>query len=154
VPRRILCIRFAGLVGGLGAALVAVVVPAQDGQLKFSDAWVRATPPGVVTAAGYVAIDNSGADDRLVAVRSARAKSVELHTTVDERGMLIMKPLDGLPVPGGAATELAPGGDHMMFVGIDRAFVPGETVVVTLVFELAGARDVTFTVRDARRSRQ
>jgi copper(I)-binding protein len=37
-----------------------------------------------------------------------------------------------------------------MLVEISDTFVPGDSVLVTLIFEKAGAMDVNFTVRDAR----
>ncbi|MDP3516191.1 MAG: copper chaperone PCu(A)C [Pseudohongiella sp.] len=121
-----------------------------DDQFTFTDAWVRATPPGAITAAAYVDIRNLGNDDVLLAARSDKARHVEIHTTQEQSGMMRMSRLDTLPVPADSVVQLASGGHHLMFIDIPATFVPGESVIVTLVFEKAGARDVLFTVRDAR----
>jgi copper(I)-binding protein len=41
-------------------------------------------------------------------------------------------------VPAGATVTLAPGGLHLMFMGLTAPFVEGESVPVTLKFEKAG----------------
>jgi copper(I)-binding protein len=79
---------------GLSRALVAelsadeINTDASSNTLNFTDAWIRATPPGATTAAAYV--------------------------------------------------------------DIAYPFVPGNTEILTLVFEKAGAREVSFTIIDPR----
>jgi len=119
-------------------------------QFTFSDPWVRATPPGTMTAAAYLSIGNTGEEDRLLYARSDGARRVEIHTSSEQDGMMRMSRLDTLPVPADGVVQLTSGGHHLMFIDIPATFVPGESVIVTLVFESAGARDVLFTVRDVR----
>lgn len=133
---------------GLLAAGFALEAAADS--LTIDDAWARATPPNVPTAAGYLEIRNDGEADRLVAVRSEAARAVEIHSTVQDGALMRMVHVDALPVPSAAVTRLEPGGHHIMFMDIAKPFVPGETVVVTLVFEKAGEREVELPVRDAR----
>jgi copper(I)-binding protein len=56
---------------------------------------------------------------------------------------------EGLEIPAGETVVLAPGGFHIMFIGLKQAFVEGETVAVTLTFEKAGSVDVLLPVQDA-----
>jgi copper(I)-binding protein len=118
--------------------------------LAVSDLWIRATPPGARTAAAYLYISNSGDNDRLLEVRSERARIVEIHATQEQSGMMRMSQLDSLAVPADSDLQLGPGGYHLMLVEISDTFVPGDSVLMTLMFEKAGAMDVSFTVRDAR----
>jgi hypothetical protein len=118
--------------------------------IAVSDLWIRATPPGARTAAAYLYISNSGDSDRLLDVRSERARSVEIHTTQEQSGMMRMSQLDSLAVPANSDLQLGPGGYHLMLVEISDTFVHGDSVLMTLMFEKAGAMDVNFTVRDAR----
>jgi len=118
--------------------------------LAVSDLWIRATPPGARTAAAYLYISNSGDNDRLLEVRSERARSVEIHATQEQSGMMRMSRLDSLAVPANSDLQLGPGGYHLMLVEISDTFVPGDSVLMTLMFEKAGAMDVNFAVRDAR----
>jgi periplasmic copper chaperone A len=124
---------------------------ARADSLTISDAWARATPPGAVTAAAYLRIDNGGDADRLLEVRSDSASDVQIHTMIEEGGMMRMTPLDDLRVPAGGSAILEPGGDHIMLIDIDAPLVPGETLEMTLVFEHAGELRVAFPIRDARR---
>lgn len=145
----------ARLTGLLVVGWLSVGRPALADPLAITDAWARATPPGATTAAAYFAITNSGTrDDRLVAVRSDAASKVELHTTVKASGLMKMVALESLPVPAGATAKLEPGGDHLMFMGLNKPFEPGRTIEVTLVFAQAGERTFAMPVRDARRRRE
>ena len=56
---------------------------------------------------------------------------------------------EGLALPAGAAVTLTPGGYHLMFMKIDRQLQVGATHDVTLVFEQAGEKRLTFTVEKA-----
>ena len=135
----------------LAVGLLVLAQPVLAASLTIHDAWARATPPGAVTAAAYFSVRNDGADDdRLIEIRSDAATKVELHTTVNEGGLMKMMPLDGLLVPAGATATLAPGGSHLMFMGLRGPFEPGATVEVTLKFERAGERKLVIPVRDAR----
>ena len=44
----------------------------------------------------------------------------------------------GIPLPAGATHTLSRGGDHVMLMGVTQELVDGETVPLTLVFEIAG----------------
>ena len=54
--------------------------------------------------------------------------------------------VDGLEIPAGETVVLAPGGFHIMFMGLTQAFVEGESVAVTLTFEKAGSVEVLLPV--------
>ena len=59
-----------------------------------------------------------------------------------------MRELDnGLDIPAGATVTLAPGGYHLMLVGLKAPFKAGTRVPVTLVFEKAGSIDVEMDVQ-------
>jgi len=118
--------------------------------LVVSDLWIRATPPGARTAAAYLSISNCGDIDRVLEVRSERARRVEIHSTQEQSGMMRMSRLDSLTVPADSDLQLGPGGYHLMLVEISDTFAPGDSVLMTLIFEKAGTIDVNFTVRDAR----
>jgi copper(I)-binding protein len=140
---------------GLARFIVADISAQESGDaaadtIAVSDLWIRATPPGARTAAAYLYISNKGGNDRLLEVRSERARSVEIHATQEQSGMMRMSRLDSLAVPADSDLQLGPGGYHLMLVEISDTFVPGDSVLVTLIFEKAGAMDVHFAVRDAR----
>jgi copper(I)-binding protein len=53
---------------------------------------------------------------------------------------------NGLEIKGGQSVELKPGGHHMMFMGLTGAIEAGKDIKGTLVFEKAGAVEVTYRV--------
>ena len=126
------------------------VARAADPGIEVIDAWARATPPGVETGAAYCRIVNSGAADRLIGARSSAARTVELHTTTDSRGVAEMARATEIPIGATATVTLAPGGTHMMLVGIAAPLVAGTPIEITLVFANAGEIDVAVPVIDSR----
>tara|TARA_R110002072_G_scaffold170552_2_gene324193 strand:+ start:127053 stop:127481 length:429 start_codon:yes stop_codon:yes gene_type:complete len=133
--------------------LVFFSLPVRADTLTFSNAWIRATPPGAVTAAAYVDINNTGEDDTLLALQWEGTGQLEIHTIEHRDGMMRMLRQDALPVPSGQLTQLAPGAQHFMFVGLARGFAAGDSVSLILIFQQAGERKVSFPVVDAREQR-
>ena len=98
-------------------------------------------------------IENIGDADRLVAARSPVSREVQIHDTVRNGPFMRMVRLDALELPAASVTEFAPGGRHLMFIGIAGPFIPGRAIELTLVFERSGERTVVVPVRDARSRR-
>ncbi len=115
----------------------------------ISDAWVRPPMAADRPAAGYMTITNPGVDaDRLIGASSPVATSVEIHeTTEDASGMMGMHPVDRLEIEPGTPVVLEPGGYHLMLMGVTDMPAVGETVEITLTFELAGDMVVQAEVR-------
>lgn len=127
----------AGLAAGMPGAHAHEVTL---GALKLTDLWTRATPPGAQTAGGYLTVANTGAEpDRLVAVVSPDAASGELHEMSMDGGVMKMRALpDGIEIPAGGSVTLAPGGLHLMLIGLKAPLAEGGKLPVTLTFEKAG----------------
>lgn len=101
-----------------------------------------------MSGAGYMTITNTGSEpDRLLSVR-ADFPSVTLHgTETDAQGVTRMIRVEGIEIPPGETVTLAPGGTHVMFMGLDGdPFEEGERIPATLVFERAGEIAVEFWV--------
>lgn len=130
--------KLAGFVAGAAALVLAMPAWAE---ITVSDAYARSAMATARTGAAFMVIENTGAeDDLLVSATSDAADRVELHTHVDAgNGVMQMREVEeGLVIPAGAAHALQRGGDHVMFLGLTRPFLQGETVTVTLSFEKAG----------------
>jgi len=64
-------------------------------------------------------------------------------------GVMRMRKLeDGLTVPAGETVTLAPGGEHIMLIGLDAQLEAGESFDIRLEFENAGAQSISVEVRD------
>lgn len=118
------------------------------GDLEIGHPWSRATPAGAKVAGGYFTITNKGsAPDRLLSISSDVSEKAELHEMGVKDGVMTMRPVaGGLEIPAGGKVALAPGGYHLMFIGLKRQPKQGEKFSATLTFEKAGAVGVEFAV--------
>ena len=135
----------------VAAALACIgAAPAHAGQtdVAVSQAWSRATPKGAKVAGGYLTIVNRGTQpDRLLSAASAAADKVEIHHMAMQDGIMTMRPLDGgIVIAPDVTVTLAPGADHIMFVGLTAPFEEGQRIPVSLIFERSGKIDVDFDV--------
>ncbi len=114
------------------------------GEIQIGHPWTRATPPAAKVAGAFMSFTNEGgAADRLVGGSSPIAEKVEIHTMEMAGGVMKMRPLaDGLEVPAGAKVELAPGGIHIMLIGLKQPIAEGDKVPLTLTFEKGGDIEV------------
>lgn len=126
--------RRAGL-GALAALLVAGPALAHmPGGLEAAQAWSRPAAAGA-TAAGYMTIHNHGkAEQVLVRVETPAAGKAEIHRSVSAGGIARMEPVPRLAIPAGGEARLAPGGTHLMLVGLKTATRTGQRLPATLVF--------------------
>ncbi|SPH18623.1 hypothetical protein DEA8626_02163 [Defluviimonas aquaemixtae] len=135
-----------------GLTLVIPIPAAASDTITISDAYARFIPGGMA-GAGFMVIENSGADDdRLTSVASDVAKKVELHThkAGTDGTMQMMHVQEGLAIPAGGSHALQSGGDHVMFMGLTERPTEGESVAVTLSFEKAGEVVVHMPVDNSR----
>lgn len=115
----------------------AVAHETKVGSLTIEHAWARPAVKG--NSAAYMVIMNAGSDDRLTGVSSEVAEKTELHsTTIDAQGVGKMVPVQAVDVPSGGQAKLAPGGLHVMLVGLKEALKEGQEFDLTLEFEHAG----------------
>ena len=115
-----------------------------------SDAWARPAMAAGEPAAAYLVIHGGGTADALLKASSPQAGSVELHeTSTDASGMTGMKPMDRLDVPAGGTVSLAPGGMHLMIMGLSKPLEVGQKLELDLVFEHAGTIVVQAEVRSS-----
>lgn len=116
------------------------------GNLEIMHPMAFETPKMAKAGAGFLTITNTGnTDDVLLEVRADFPK-VEVHTTEESDGVARMMHVDNLPIPAGETVELAPGGYHVMFMGLEAPFEDGQKIPATLIFENAGEVEVTFNV--------
>jgi periplasmic copper chaperone A len=130
----------------LGLALPAAAHDYLIGNLAIAHPVLRVASPVSKTGAGYLAITNSGKTaDRLVSVTTTAANRADLHGTVQSGGVMQMRAqTGGVPVPAGATVRFAPGGLHVMFIGLKAAMPVGTPLKARLQFEKAGAIDLEF----------
>jgi periplasmic copper chaperone A len=128
------------------AALILLAPAMVRAQIDVTAPWARATAPGAQAGAAYLTMAvRDGAADRLLRAETPVAREAELHTHLMDGGVARMRKVDAVEVPPGAPLAFAPGGLHVMLLGLTRQLRPGETFPLTLVFERSGR--VTTEVR-------
>ena len=94
--------------------------------------------PGRDVSAGYFELKNLGVDDRLISVSSPISPRVEMHTHLNEDGVMKMRKVGGVDLPSGEKVTFKPGSYHLMM--FDTALSDAETnVSLTFNFETAPA---------------
>lgn len=117
------------------------------GALEISHPWAR--PSTGKTGAAYFTIKNNGADDKLTGVTADVSAKVQLHDMEMDGNIMRMRKLDALPLPAGKTVNVAPGGLHIMLIGLAAPLKAGDSFPMRLTFEKAGTVEVSVAVENA-----
>lgn len=117
------------------------------GGIEVAQPWSRPAAAGT-NGAGFFTVTNKGkAADTLKSVETPAAKKVEIHKTSMANGVMSMQRLDaGLPLKPGESVTFAPGGYHLMLIGLSKATKAGDVIPATLVFASGARLKVEFPV--------
>ena len=140
--------RYAALL--LMSIAMSAALRAEDwraGSIMVGQPWSRPTPPAVSAGAVYFTITNTGSRaDRLMSLSTPVARTVEIHETLREHGNVRMHPVATIGCAPGASVAIAPGGMHVMLLGLTSPLVAGEVFPLTLKFRDAGILQIPVTV--------
>jgi copper(I)-binding protein len=122
--------------------------------ILLTGAWSR---PAIGTGVVYVHIANTGASaDRLDGARTPVAKTVEIHRSMESdasmngmkmTGVMSMERVSGVTIPAHGSVTFAPGGYHLMAIGLHHDLHANERFALQLHFAQAGWQPVTVAVR-------
>lgn len=118
------------------ACLSASAAPAT---VQADDAWVRATVPQQRATGAFMRL-TAEAPVRLLGASSPAAARVELHEMRMEGDLMRMRQVASIELAAGRTVVLAPGGYHIMLLGLARQARPGERIPLNLEFEGADRR--------------
>lgn len=106
--------------------------------VTITEPWARASVLASRPAAVYMSL-SSDTDDRLLSVTTPAVDHVMIHAIeTDDKNVSRMQHREVLELPTGDTVTLAPGGMHLMLMGLSEKLVEGSHVPVTLSFEKAG----------------
>ena len=118
--------------------------------LTLTSPWARTSPAATTMGAAYVTI-TSPIDDALLAVQvdaGIAADGAQLHEMAMSGTEMSMQPVDRIELPAGEAVALAPGGYHIMLMGLVTPLEVGTTIQLGFVFEQAGLVTIDVPVLD------
>lgn len=117
----------------------------------ISDAWARATVPGQSVGAAYMKI-NSPAATTLIRIESDVSQFTEVHNMTHQNGVMQMRMQKQLDVPAGQSIDLAPGGTHLMLLGLKKPLKAGESLQLKMTFVDGAGNKTVVPVRVPIRS--
>ena len=114
--------------------------------LHIHDPMARPAPLAGGTGAVYFLLHNGGDTPvTLLGGESSASTAVEIHTTINDEGVMKMRQLtDGVELGADESIQFVPGGMHIMLVGLAAPLAEGDTFTLTLHFD--GADDFTVDV--------
>ena len=119
------------------------------GHLELIHPHIRASMGQSPTTAGYLTILNHGKTaDRLVSASCTCAASVSIHEMKMTGSVASMKAVPSVEIPAGGKVTLAPGGMHLMVMGLKAPIKAGDMVEMVLTFDKAGAVKTPFEAAD------
>ena len=138
-------------IAAVGGSVLAHAHEHQLGDLTIVHPWSRATAPSQKAGGVFLKIINSSNQpDRLIAIESEMADVASLHAMIRDGDILKMRPVEGgIEVPANGEAILAPGGRHVMLIGLHERLVKETTFPLTLIFERAGRLEIVAVVESA-----
>jgi len=122
--------------------------------ISVNEAWARATFALAKTGAVYMTIHNdSQSDVSLIkaSVAPSTAAMTQIHHTIMKDEMMVMQELEeGITIAKGQSISLAPGGLHIMLMGLTGPLKAGESVDLTLYFSDESTLLTKVPVKDVR----
>ncbi|MYL24707.1 copper chaperone PCu(A)C [Halomonas alkaliantarctica] len=112
------------------------------------DAFVREVPPGSPATAAFMTLQNtSDTPVRLISADNDLTAHSELHNHVEVDGVMQMRQIEQIEVPANGEVNLAPGGLHLMLIGLESPVRKGDEVALTLRFDNGNTLELTAPVR-------
>lgn len=114
--------------------------------LVVEKVWARKTSR-TVSAAVYLTIRNDSHElEYLNGASTDIAANTMIHQSREVDGMMRMDHMEELPIAPGETLEFAPGGYHVMLMGLTKPLEEGDVFTLTLDFEHAGPTPVVVEV--------
>ena len=120
--------------GALAAAADMVTV---------DEPYVRLAPPNAPATGAFMVIKNAGDKDvKVVKADNPASKATELHTHLNENGVMKMRPVAAIDVKSKGEAVLKPGGLHVMLINLNAPMKEGDVVPITLTFDDGSSKKV------------
>ncbi|RUR34840.1 copper chaperone PCu(A)C [Vreelandella andesensis] len=121
---------------------------AQADTVTVEDPFVREVPPGSPATAAFMKLYNqSGVPVRLIDAQNSITEFTELHDHVVIDEVMQMRQIEAIEIPAYGETQLAPGGLHLMLIGLNQPARKGDSVSLSLMFDNGDVLEVEAPVR-------
>jgi len=117
--------------------------------LKAENALVKSTIPGVKVSLGYIKLTNmSDHTIHLIGAKSDSSMHTEFHKMEMSNSQMSMRKVDEIMIKAHQSFAFKKGTFHLMFMGLKKRFVAGESVVVDFLLDNGTSYQVTLPIMD------
>lgn len=132
----------------LSLLLSTGVLAATADNVSVENPYVRLAPPSAPTTGAFMVLRNNGDKDiRVLRADSPAAKLTELHTHLNEGGVMKMRPVPAIDIKAKGEAVLQPGGLHIMLIELKAPLKEGDVVPITLSFDDGSSKKVDAPVQ-------
>lgn len=112
-------------------------------KVSVQDPYVRLAPPNAPATGAFMVIKNNGdMDIKVLKADNPVSKVTELHTHLNEGGVMKMRPVPAIEIKAKGEAVLKPGGLHVMLIDLKAPMKEGDIVPITLTFDDGSAKQV------------
>jgi periplasmic copper chaperone A len=130
------CLSFGALAAGAADSISVV------------DPYVRMAPPGAMATGAFMVLKNAGDKDvKLLKADNNASKITELHTHINEGGVMKMRPVPAIDIKAKGEAVLQPGGLHVMLIDLKAPMKEGDKVAITLGFDDGSSKQIEAPVK-------
>lgn len=116
--------------------------------VTVNDPYVRLLPAGQNVTGAFMVFKNAGdKDHKVVKADNPISEVTELHTHVNEGGMMKMRPVKDIEIKAKGEAVLQPGSLHIMLINLKKTLKEGDSVPITITFEDGSSKKFDATVR-------
>ncbi len=126
-----------------GLLFSAGVMAGAADTVSVQDPYVRLAPPSAPATGAFMVIKNAGDKDvKVVKADNPVSKATELHTHINEGGVMKMRKVEAIDVKAKGEAVLKPGGLHVMLIELKAPMKEGDSVPITLTFDDGSSKTV------------
>ncbi|WP_394204360.1 copper chaperone PCu(A)C [Shewanella waksmanii] len=134
--------------------LISCISFSASANVALVEGFVRAMPPSVPNTAAYFTLENHGPDLTLVSVDVTFAKEAQLHTVIEENGVVKMRQVESFSVPMHGRLTLNESGEHVMLMGLKHQLPVGQNVELVLHFNDGSQLPISLPVSKQEMAKQ
>jgi copper(I)-binding protein len=132
-----LSVLLAGLMISVGA------LAASADMVTVQEPYVRLAPPNAPATAAFMVLKNGGDKDvKVMKADNPASKLTELHTHINDNGVMKMRPVAAIEIKAKGETKLQPGGLHVMLINLKAPMKEGDVVPITLTIDDGSSKNV------------
>lgn len=116
----------------IAATSVAMACPQG---IEMEKAWIKPAPQGKNTAAYFTLRNDNDTPLVLTGISTPNAMAEIHETKEDEKGVMRMRQMEKLEIAPNSEAVFAPGGKHVMLIGLKQELKDGDKVPLTFYFD-------------------